>query len=292
VLDDLAVREAAMAYVGLRSTRNGGVVTRQELERFEFAGRQLKLIDQSRGIRNPRELEATISILSQPGGPYDDVMTSHGLLRYAYRAGEPNAGDNRKLRPSPELGLPLILLKGIAPAVFVPVFPVYIARDVPEERYVEVALDESLRFLSDSESLDQRAYAIRLTRQRLHQPEFRARVLLAYETRCAMCRLHHAELLDAAHILADNHPQGTPVVPNGLSLCKIHHAAYDQDFIGVRPDLIIEVRTELLHEADGPMLKHGIQELAGQPLVVPRARSARPDRARLEERYESFRAAG
>lgn len=292
MLDELAVREAAMVYVGARSSHNGGVISREELEAFEFGGRQLKLIDQSRGIRNPRELEATISILSQPRGPYDDVVTGHGLLRYAYRAGDPNSGDNRKLRRAAELGLPLILLRGIAPARFVPVFPVYIARDVPDERYVEVALDESLRFLSDSESLDQRSYAVRLTRQRLHQPEFRARVLLAYDTRCAMCRLHHAELLDAAHILADTHPRGTPVVPNGLSLCKIHHAAYDQNFIGVRPDLVIEVQTELLHESDGPMLKHGIQGLAGASLLVPRARSARPDRERLEERYELFRAAG
>lgn len=291
MVDELAVREAAMVYVGARSTRNGGVITREELEAFEFAGRRLKLIDQSRGIRNPSELEATISILSQPRGPYDDVVTGHGLLRYAYRAGDPDSGDNRKLRRASELGLPLILLRGIAPAKFVPVFPVYIARDVPEERYVEVALDESLRFLSDSESLGQRSYAVRLTRQRLHQPEFRARVLLAYETRCAMCRLHHAELLDAAHILADTHPRGMPVVSNGLSLCKIHHAAYDQNFIGVRPDLVIEVQTELLHESDGPMLKHGIQELAGASLLVPRARSAQPDRERLEERYAVFRAA-
>jgi len=292
VFDELAVREAAMSYVGAKSARNGGVISRQELEAFTFAGNPLKLIDQSRGIRNPRELQATISILSQPRGPYDDVETAHGLLRYAYRAGDPNTGDNRKLRRTAQLGLPLILLRGIAPGVFVPVFPVYIARDVPEGRYVEVALDEALRFLPESVSADQRAYAERLTRQRLHQPEFRARVLLAYEIRCAMCRLHHAELLDAAHILADSHPRGAPVVPNGLSLCKIHHAAYDENFIGVRPDLVVEVQAQLLYESDGPMLRHGLQELAGVRLTVPRARAARPDPERLEERYELFRAAG
>lgn len=292
VLDELTVRDAAMSYVGTRSVRNGGVVSREELENFEFGGQRLKLIDQSRGIRNPRELQATISILSQPDGPYSDVVTANGLLRYAYRAGHPDTGDNRKLRRAAELGLPLILLRGIAPAVFVPVFPVYIARDVPADRYVEVALDESLRFLSESDSTDQRAYALRLTRQRLHQPEFRARVLRAYETRCAMCRLHHAELLDAAHILADGHPRGLPVVSNGLSLCKIHHAAFDQHFIGVRPDLVIEVQSELLHESDGPMLKHGIQELAGAHLLTPRGRGTRPDVSLLEERYELFRAAG
>ena len=290
--DELAIRHAAMAYLTQIAAHSGGIVSRAQLEAFSYQGRQLKLIDQSRGIRNPRELEATLSILSQPRGPYEDVETPDGLLRYAYRAGDPNAGDNRKLRRAAELQLPLILLRGIAPGLFVPVFPVYLVRDVPQERYVEVALDESLRFLVGATTEDRRAYAERVTKQRLHQPEFRARVLLAYETRCAMCRLHHAELLDAAHILPDGHPSGQPVVPNGLSLCKIHHAAYDENFIGVRPDLVIEVQTDLLHETDGPMLRHGIQELAGSRLIVPHARAAQPDPARLEERYELFRAAG
>lgn len=57
-----------------------------------------------------------------------------------------------------------------------------------------------------------------------------------------MCRLRYSSLLDAAHILPDGHPRGAPVVPNGLSLCRIHHAAYDQNLLGVRPDLVVEVR--------------------------------------------------
>jgi putative restriction endonuclease len=292
VPDDLEIRHAAMAYVAAKSSRNGGFISRAELETFAFQGRQIKLIDQSRGIRNPRELDATLTILSQPEGPYEDVATADGLLRYAYRAGDPNGGDNKKLRRAAESRVPLILLRGIRPGVFAPVFPVYIARDVPSERYVEVALDESLLFSRRPETEDERAYAERMTRQRLHQPEFRARVLLAYETRCSMCRLAHAQLLDAAHILGDKHPEGRPVVSNGLSLCKIHHAAYDQNFLGVRPDLVIEVQADLLHEIDGPMLKHGIQALAGSRLHVPRSVAARPNADHLEERYEQFRQAG
>lgn len=136
-----------------------------------------------------------------------------------------------------------------------------------------------------------RAYVERLTRLRLHQPVFRARVLQAYEHRCSMCRLRHAELLDAAHILPDGHPRGQPVVPNGLSLCKIHHAAYDQNFIGVRPDLVVEVRRDILDEIDGPMLTHGLQKMNGERLTAPRQRAARPDPDALEERYETFRSA-
>jgi putative restriction endonuclease len=127
---------------------------------------------------------------------------------------------------------------------------------------------------------------------RLHQPIFRAQVIRAYSTQCAMCRLRHAELLDAAHIIPDSMPNGQPVIPNGLSLCKIHHAAYDKNIIGVRPDLVIEVKASVLAEVDGPMLRHGIQEMAGQSLIVPRSKREQPDRARLDQRYSEFRLAG
>jgi putative restriction endonuclease len=255
-----------MAYVAERSERAGGVVTRAELEAFIYDGEQLRLIDYSRGIRNPRQLAATLSILSQPNGPYDDVETEDGLLRYAYRAGDPNGGDNRKLRRAAELGLPLILLRGIAPGVFVPVFPVYVVADNPVDRYVEIAVDESLRFLAGASSTeDTRAYAERLTKLRLHQPVFRARVLAAYERTCAVCRLRHVDLLDAAHILSDS-DGGQPVVPNGLALCKIHHAAYDRNILGIRPEYTVEIRADILLEVDGPMLRHGLQELNGSPL--------------------------
>jgi putative restriction endonuclease len=61
--------------------------------------------------------------------------------------------------------------------------------------------------------------------------------------------------------------------------------------MGVRPDLVIEVRRDILDEVDGPMLRHGIQEMAGRKLIVPRQRSAQPSRPKLERRYEEFRAA-
>src|SRR3954447_2945744 len=271
----------AMAYVAERAEQAGGVVTRAELEAFTYAGEQLRLIDYSRGIRNPRQLAATLSILSQPNGPYDDVETEDGLLRYAYRAGDPNGGDNRKLRRAAELGVPLILLRGIAPGVFVPVFPVYVVGDNPTDRYVEIAVDESLRFLAGASATeDSRAYAERLTKLRLHQPVFRARVLAAYERTCAVCRLKHVDLLDAAHILSDAEG-GQPVIPNGLALCKIHHAAYDRNILGIRPDYTVAIRPDVLQEVDGPMLRHGLQELDGAPRQLPPNSTNHPDRARL-----------
>lgn len=287
--DDMAVREAAMAYVSDIAERRGGVVHRSDLESFTYGGAPLKLIDQSRGIRNPRQLRATLSILSQPKGPYDDDLDPvDGLLRYAYRNQAPDGGDNRKLREAAHLGLPLILLQGIAPGVFVPRFPVYVVDDNPVERFVKLAVDESLRFVvPGSATPDQRRYAERLVKLRLHQPVFRARVLAAYERRCSICRLKHVDLLDAAHIKGDAE-SGEPVVPNGLSLCKIHHAAYDRHIIGVRPDYVIEVRPDVLAEVDGPMLRHGLQEVHRWRLELPRRTAERPDRVLLAERFADF----
>ncbi len=81
------------------------------------------------------------------------------------------------------------------------------------------------------------------------------------------------------------------MVPNGLALCSIHHRAFDRNVLGIRPDLVIDVRREVLEEIDGPMLRHGLQEMRGVRIRVPRAVAAKPDPSRLEERYAQFRAA-
>ncbi len=133
-------------------------------------------------------------------------------------------------------------------------------------------------------------YMERLTKVRLHQRVFRTQVMLAYESRCAVCNLGHAQLLDAAHIIADGQPNGEPVVPNGLAMCKIHHAAFDSKILGIRPDdLSLHIRQDILDEVDGPMLRHGLQDMHGRRLMkLPRSRRALPDSARLQARYEDF----
>jgi putative restriction endonuclease len=115
--------------------------------------------------------------------------------------------------------------------------------------------------------------------------------LRAYNEACAICRLRHPELLDAAHILPDAHPLGQPIVPNGLALCRLHHAAFDRHIIGVRPDLVVEVRDDVLSEIDGPMLVHGLQDNHGRALVTPRRPVDRPRAEFLAERYDLFKAA-
>lgn len=47
-------------------------------------------------------------------------------------------------------------------------------------------------------------------------------------------------------------------------MCKLHHAAFDRNIVGLRPDLIVEIRNHILEEVGGPMLRHGLQDLQGK----------------------------
>ena len=289
---EAALRVQIMSWVRERAEANGGFLHRGELLGFRIDGHDLALIDFSRGIRNPALLSSTLSIVTSAHGPYDDAESDDGLLHYAYRKGDPWSGDNRKLRTAMVTGQPLILFRKEQPNYYTPVLPVYVVDDEPENRQFIVALDEAFRFMGDVRDLPepQRAYARRLAKQRLHQPAFRTRVLLAYDVRCAVCELRHGSLLDAAHIVPDGEPLGVPTTANGLALCKIHHAAYDQDMLGISPDCQVQVNRELLEEVDGPMLLHGIQEMHGRTITMPRRRRDRPDRDALAWRWERFRA--
>ena len=105
-----------------------------------------------------------------------------------------------------------------------------------------------------------------------------------------MCRLHHGALLDAAHIVPDGQPKAEPVVPDGLALCKIDHAAYDENLIGVRPISASTRRPgfemKLMVPCCSMVSKSGRYTAPGPP---PAGRSARPER--LAYRYEQFKGA-
>ena len=298
-LRDDEVRAAMFAFLERLSAQHPEGLPSAELNMFRVGGQPLKLVVQP-GIWKPAGLAGALTIRTTYTAPnqlppYADDVTPGGYVTYAYRGTDPQHSDNRALRVAMQEQLPLAYFIGVAPAVYLPQFPVYIVDERPAEHAFLVAVDEAQRLvdarLIEALTPDRRSYMERLVRTRLHQPVFRARVLQAYETRCAMCQLRHGDLLDAAHIIRDADEGGLPVVPNGLALCKIHHAAYDRNILGVRPDLRIDVRRDILDEVDGPMLRHGIQEMAGVRLTVPRQRSAAPDPAGLDRRYQEFLAA-
>ena len=82
-----------------------------------------------------------------------------------------------------------------------------------------------------------------------------------------------------------------PIVPNGLPLSKVHHAAFDANLIGIDPDYRVHVSRELLSLHDGPMFEQAIKEIAGKTIGLPKREIDYPDRDRLAQRFEEFRAA-
>jgi putative restriction endonuclease len=293
ITDEQAFREDLIDKIISKANENDGMLSRAELGEFSYAGQKIRVIDAQGGIWNPgaswtlgEELRATLSINTTKSKKYEDQEVSGGLWRYDYQSGG-TAGRNTKMRKAMELQLPLIWFVQQGSGRYVP-YKVFIINDFPAEGYCLIAPELSLATASRSESLIERRYAERTMKQRLHQPAFRARVLSAYETKCAICRLGHGRLLDAAHITPDNDETSSTSVTNGLSLCKIHHTAYDIDIVGIDADYTVHIRQDILNETDGPMLEHGIKEMDKIKLWVPPAHGERPDPARLEERFLKF----
>jgi putative restriction endonuclease len=264
---------------------------------FAFRGRRVPFLNYQKGIyraaaqRGPAALSVNTSYKS----PYSDEETPDGFV-YAYRAGSIDQPDNRALRAAYELRVPIVYFVGTRPGWYRPEWPVFVAEDRPEQRAVLLttgrmigAYDER-DWILPAEPIERR-YAVRETRIRLHQARFRGRVLPAYTNQCTICRLKEMRLLDAAHIVADADEAGEPTVTNGLSLCSIHHRAFDEDLIGVSPDYVVQVHPRLRDEDDGPMLAV-LKDAHGASIVVPRAARLRPDRELLAQRFERFQAVG
>lgn len=301
---DVAIRKAAFDWLRDKVQRYGDVLPRVLLEQgFVLNDERIRLVG-PQGIFKPMVLELPLSITTVPSGPYDDGYSPDGLLMYRYRGTDPNQRDNVGLRTAMQNRVPLIYFHRVVEGKYLAVWPVFIVGDDPpgltfkvevdDAQYASPDLDARWRdtMVADSGGEARRAYITATVRQRVHQRSFRERVLRAYQEQCALCRLRHTELLDAAHIIPDGEPDGEPIVPNGLALCKLHHAAFDNYFLGIRPDFVVEIRQDVLEELDGPMLQHGLKGMHGKRIYVPRATEARPSEVLLERRYERFLTAG
>jgi putative restriction endonuclease len=296
---DEALRAAMVLYLDGLLPRNGGQVWHEDLSAFAFRGQRIPLLQHMRGIRVVAGLPAALTIRTtfraNPDDlPYVDAEGPDGYFRYKWRGTDPDAHDNVALRRALELGKPLAWFVGVAAGWFVPVYPVWLVGEEPLEHQFVMAFDELMQAEWRPELLEhpvdlalRRKYAEATVRRRLHQPVFRRRVLTAYRSQCALCRLRHEPLLDAAHIKEDA-DGGLPIVTNGVAMCAIHHRPFDSNVLGIRPDYIVHIRDDVLAEQDGPTLQHALQGLHGGAIALPRQVSARPDPDLLEERFDRF----
>jgi putative restriction endonuclease len=271
---------------------------------FMFRGERIPLVNPQRGIFKPQQMRFLLSIKTvfpKPGGKvwYDDQREVHRqifegdeTIDYAFMGQDPNAADNRWLREAFEHRVPVIYFLGIAPGCYQAMLPTFISGWDAQALKARVTFGlPDQNTLEPPENALERRYALRAVKQRLHQASFREAVITAYDGRCALSRLPEPLLLDAAHIVADKDEHfGQPVVPNGIPLSKIHHAAFDAHLIGIDADYRLHVSERLLTQNDGPMLE-ALKRLHGGTIHLPNRPKDLPDRDRLALRFERFMAA-
>lgn len=299
---DTTMRLTAFAHVRKLGVLHDVLTSEHLSAGFSFEGERIPLINPQRGIFKPKRMPFLLSIRTVfPAAGrrvwYDDQREVHAQIYggqesvdYAFMGDNPDAADNRWLREAWERQIPVIYFLGIAPKRYHAILPAFISDwDARSLKARVVFAEAAAGEMSPPENAAERRYGLRVVKQRLHQAQFRAAVIAAYGGRCALSRLPEARLLDAAHIVADADERlGQPVVPNGLPLSKIHHAAFDAHLIGIDPDYRLHVSDQLLSQQDGPVLE-ALKSLDGQVINLPLRDRDRPDRDRLAARFEIFR---
>lgn len=300
---DWAIRVAAFAALRLAVAKAGPVLPWSAIAQgFLHAGRVFLFANQTKGIFRPAGMTgAALSIkttVPRVGPPKYDDIASNGGFAYAFQRQGADYHDNKILARAAELRTPIIYFYGVGSGRYRPIWPAYVAEvDTAVQVFTILAQDEAPlepgRHLADPRLTSvARRYATAMVKRRLHQELFREIVLNAYDSRCAVCGLPRAELIDAAHIEPDRDVQGEPEISNGLALCKLHHGAFDANLLGIRPDLVVEISEVLKDVRDGPTFEHAIKGVHGQSIVVPRRKAHHPSVAHLEARYEVFRSGG
>jgi putative restriction endonuclease len=299
---DSLLRAAAFDHVRRLSELHGALSAPELAPGFTFNRTRVPLFNPRRGIFKPQQMQFLLSIKTvfpKPGGKvwYDDQREVHRqifdgdeTINYAFMGEDPAAADNRWLRQASEAGVPIIYFLGIAPGRYHAVMPAFVSEVNNKTLSARIAFglaDE--RNLPPPNTSIERRYALRTVQQRLHQASFREAVINAYDGRCALSGLPEPLLLDAAHIVSDRDEAfGQPLVPNGIPLSKIHHAAFDAHLIGIDADYRLHVSRRLLAQNDGPLLD-ALKRLNGGTIHLSARVKDRPDRERLSLRFARFK---
>ena len=299
---DARIRMAAFECVRKLSEIHDHLTANKLKPGFIFEGERIPFVNPQRGIFKPRQMQFLLSIKTvfpRPGSRvwYDDqrkvhrqIFEGNEVVEYAFMGRNPEAADNRWLREAFENQIPIIYFLGIAPSRYQAMVPAYIAGwDAKAlKAHVAFGMPDQETLVPPQNALE-RSYALRTVKQRLHQGSFREAVINAYDGRCALSRIPEPLLLDAAHIIPDKDENlGQPIVPNGIPLSKIHHAAFDAHLIGIDPDYRLHVSDRLLDQNDGPMLE-ALKLLNDGTIHLPNRTEDWPDRDRLALRFEKFR---
>lgn len=153
--------------------------------------------------------------------------------------------------------------------------------DAQEVSNLAMACSAEERSFLDSSKNDiqaARRYDLVQTMRAYRDARFQPAVLRAYRYRCAVCGWA-MKLVDAAHIIPVSCPESTDEVTNGLALCRLHHAAYDNGLLGVQSDYSIAINPQYLERLKSLKLEDGFEEFKSSlpdKIIVPVEREVRP----------------
>ena len=114
--------------------------------------------------------------------------------------------------------------------------------------------------------------------QRRRDPAFRAKVLLAYQYRCAVCghdlRMGQQSIgLEAAHIKWFQ-ANGPDEVPNGIAMCSLHHKVFDLGAFKILPETYQMVFSQHLNGSEGTSQR--MLAYHGSAMILPQAKEYTP----------------
>jgi len=116
-------------------------------------------------------------------------------------------------------------------------------------------------------------------RRILRDISFRDRVLTSYLFRCSVCGIQ-LELVQAAHLVPVSAPGSTDETSNGISLCAIHHLAYDKALISIGDDYRIILSSSSLRNLKDAKRDDGIKDFKlglRSMILLPPAIADRPN---------------
>lgn len=187
IADSDELRAAVFAFLDELQGVHGPYLTRAQINAFGFDGQPLSLMVQN-GIRTPSRWTDPLTITStrrdEAAGGYWDKDRSEGLRLYRYMRERSSAAPalNRSLDLAAMSGRPLGYFIEVGDARYEPIYPVLIT---DTERHGVLVSDVPATG-EYADLIDLPRYERRETNVRLHQREFRSRVLYAYAARCCV----------------------------------------------------------------------------------------------------------
>ncbi|HEV7821645.1 MAG TPA: HNH endonuclease, partial [Burkholderiales bacterium] len=271
---------------------------------FSFEGRRVALIHSRRAICKPSQMRELLSIKTafpivdgkvwydDPRAAHADIYAEDISIDCTFSLGDSDAAQVELLHDAIRNRVPIIYFLAASPRRYQAIFPTYVMEWDAAARRAKLAFGFSGRNeLGLSESIADRRVALGAVKRRLYQASFREAVITAYKGRCAISGLAEPQLLDVAHITAnDDVAPGRPVVTNGIPLSRTLRAAFDSHLIGIDTSLRVHVSDRKMAK-EGVQITQALERLNHARLHLPDRHIDRPDRDRIATRFEDFLAA-